>query len=647
MNENNNFKSKIIEEQTQTIRRHLQQTHSQSQRKPSLLNKTYFHNEMLQNPPENDVKNKTNDNFDENLSLINRLSNKSHFINPQDFKIIPDIRDKGKTFTMKQKLMPFNPKNKKVFSNFMPKKKDFYLTASINPLIKKREMKKCNSSENLNLNISNYKNNNIIDLIHEKEIQLCIDLIKTLPENKIKNIKNKNKGNSDFKNEETDNLIKLLKTFNINNVYTQRIIEDRILNKTIFNSEFNPLSTLNLSISTNYKTNNFPLNQIYKFNVSNFSNNKNFNNSSFSQKNNSSLVKNINESNSLNNNNSNSNNNELKKNINIGARSKLLKSISNKINNNSIIKGGHSIYSKNVYEPKNEINFHTGFVRAQKNIYDDVYSKYFKNKNRKRNEIKAKNFRKKLKEANKLSLPEIEEYKSIIKEIENRKNITLRKSKSVFDINMEKGDIVLKDQLIEELNNIYEGQKSTFLNSLKENFGDNEKIQIDLHKKEINENIRNINKIKRKQNSFVDGYSLFDGKINKQLKEYNYILGNRFHNRKQKEEKAEKLHEIYEEFENKINSYKKEILNQTNIYKQIYIPKFDIQKEENQNVNEIKIDENNYQYHKLNGNIILASRNDKIKQPKILSQNIYNKKEKIYNEYIDFRNKYNKKYLKD
>ena len=297
MNEDNNFKSKIIEEQTQTIRRHLQQTHSQSQRKPSLLNKTYFHNEMLQNPPENDVKNKTNDNFDENLSLINRLSNKSHFINPQDFKIIPDIRDKGKTFTMKQKLMPFNPKNKKVFSNFMPKKKDFYLTASINPLIKKREMKKCNSSENLNLNISNYKNNNIIDLIHEKEIQLCIDLIKTLPENKIKNIKNKNKGNSDFKNEETDNLIKLLKTFNINNVYTQRIIEDRILNKTIFNSEFNPLSTLNLSMSTNYKTNNFPLNQIYKFNVSNFSNNKNFNNSSFSQKNNSSLVKNINESN--------------------------------------------------------------------------------------------------------------------------------------------------------------------------------------------------------------------------------------------------------------------------------------------------------------------------------------------------------------
>ena len=72
------------------------------------------------------------------------------------------------------------------------------------------------------------------------------------------------------------------------------------------------------------------------------------------------------------------------------------------------------MYTKMLYDPRHEINFHTGFVRAQKNIYDDVYSKYLKsNKN---------NYRKKKKEANKLSLPEIEEYKSIIREIENQKS---------------------------------------------------------------------------------------------------------------------------------------------------------------------------------------------------------------------------------
>ena len=48
----------------------------------------------------------------------------------------------------------------------------------------------------------------------------------------------------------------------------------------------------------------------------------------------------------------------------------------------------------------------------------------------------------------------------------------------------------------------------------------------------------------------MDGYSIFDGKINKQLKEYNYILGNKFHDKEQKEEKADKLHDIYEEFPN-------------------------------------------------------------------------------------------------
>ena len=112
----------------------------------------------------------------------------------------------------------------------------------------------------------------------------------------------------------------------------------------------------------------------------------------------------------------NNNNNSLE-NANL-EKSKLMKSINNKNNNNNN-KFIHSSYNKMIYDPKNEINFHTGFVRSQKNIYDDVYSRYFKNN--KKNEIRIKNYRRKKEEANKLSLPEIEEYKSIIKEIENRK----------------------------------------------------------------------------------------------------------------------------------------------------------------------------------------------------------------------------------
>ena len=183
------------------------------------------------------------------------------------------------------------------------------------------------------------------------------------------------------------------------------------------------------------------------------------------------------------------------------------------------------------------------------------------------------------------------------------------------------------------------------MNSLKDNFGDNEKMVVDLHKKEINENIRNINKVKRKQNSFVDGYSLFDGKTNKILKEYNYILGNRFHDKEQKEEKAVKLHEIYEELENKINSYKNELLNEKNKYKQIFIPKIDFKKDNYKNLDDEKFDKNYYKNYVINGNNILGSINEKIKLPSKLSRNY--KKEKIYNDYINFKNQFNKKYIND
>ena len=175
-------------------------------------------------------------------------------------------------------------------------------------------------------------------------------------------------------------------------------------------------------------------------------------------------------------------------------------------------------------------------------------------------------------------MPEIEEYKSIIKDIENRRKRELRRSQSVLNLNRDKNDFVLKDQLVEKLNNLYNNQKNIFLNSLKDNFGDSEKFKVQSYKKEINENIRRINKIKREPNSFVDGYSLFDGRINKKLKQYNYILGNKFHDKDIKEEKAENYNEICQEFENKIKNYKNEILNEQKIYKQIFIPKIDLKK---------------------------------------------------------------------
>ena len=104
-------------------------------------------------------------------------------------------------------------------------------------------------------------------MIHEKEIQICQGLIKSLPQ-RVKNINKQNL--KKMYNKETDIYIKLIKTFNIDNINTQRIIEHQILNKdNNYNLEYNPLlSTLSLSMSTNYKTNNIPLTNFYKFNLS-------------------------------------------------------------------------------------------------------------------------------------------------------------------------------------------------------------------------------------------------------------------------------------------------------------------------------------------------------------------------------------------
>ena len=59
--------------------------------------------------------------------------------------------------------------------------------------------------------------------------------------------------------------------------------------------------------------------------------------------------------------------------------------------------------------------------------------------------------------------------KPIIKEIEKHKMRENRRNKSVI-FNKDKNDLIVKDQLLEELNGLYKEQKNMFLNSLKCNF---------------------------------------------------------------------------------------------------------------------------------------------------------------------------------
>ena len=158
-------------------------------------------------------------------------------------------------------------------------------------------------------------------------------------------------------------------------------------------------------------------------------------------------------------------------------------------------------------------------------------------------------------------------------------------------------------------------------------------------------NIQNINKIKREPHKFVDGYSLLDGTINKKLKQYNYILGNKFHDRNVKEEKAEKFYQISDEFENTIKNNREDLINEKNFYKQIFIPSLDFNKDKNEDMYpEEKIDFSNYKFEVINGNLTMGSdKVFKINNPQIYSEN--NNKEDInYNDYINFKNEYKNKY---
>ena len=323
----------------------------------------------------------------------------------------------------------------------------------------------------------------------------------------------------------------------------------KILNSDIVN---NPINNLSVSLSTNIKAKNILDNvNLYQDNKEVL--NKNLNNSSLDIKNNN-IIQNC--SNQLN--------------------ANLVKSASmNNIYKNKTIKGDNNFPLNNDNIAKNEINFHTGFVRTQKNIYSEALKSL-----RKKNFYKTKNVQRLKKDNGKLLLPEIEEYKTIINEIQNRKKKIQKKNQVINETKKDINEIELKDKLIDELQDIYKAQKNTFLNYVQKNLDREEKeIKYDPIKVEINNNINVINKIKRKQNYFVDGYSLFGNKINKRLNDFNYILGNKFYDREQKKEKEEKFYKCIEEFENKLKKYKSELSKEHKFYKKIFKQKIDFKKD--------------------------------------------------------------------
>ena len=640
MNESNNLKPIKYDDKIHSISKIIQH-------RPSLFNKTkldIFSNEKSQN--------EKNDNLEKSISLLKLFSNSSQYIKPANYNIYSDFAKKGKTtsFTVKNYLNPIqNTKTNSLYNN---KINNLYLTSyKIN---QNQKIKKCNSTYDL---IDKGRKSNMIDLIHEKEIGVCLNLIKSLNAKTRNRTKNLNIFKLN-KNEETNNLIKSIKFFTIDNITNQRIIEHQILNNNSYNpnlnSELNTLNnTLSLSMPTNYKTNNTNNKALINkntLNISNYTNNNNLNNSLITIKNYSTINKNLGGNNLININ--NSFNSVLNEN---NTKTKMKKSINNKINNIT----NNNIKKKLENYQKNSINFRTGFVRSKKNIYGDEYNNNFKNlKNS--NKIKIKDYKKKKEEANKLLLPEIEEFHSIIKDIKNRKSKTLRKKNSDLNVINDDNDLLLKDKLIDELNKIYLNQKNLFLKNLKENIS-NRKIYSELYRQEVNENIQDINKIKRGKNIYVDGYSLLDGKINQKLNQYNYILGNRFFDKDKKTEKVEKLCKISEEYENEIKKNENGIFQETNLYNQLYKPKFNFNKKD---IKEDLIDDIKLKMEKnipnkpnktntinsnfiSNSNITLNSSKsfkfDNMKNASISS----NQDDKVYNDYINFRRECKKKYSFD
>ena len=632
--------------------------------RPPLFSKTYFHNHIIKKPLVNSIKNSIIQNEEENsknnleksISLLRLFTNKSILFESKNDKIIPVIHKKGKTcsFRVKNDLYPL--KKKKESYNFSNNRNNhFYLTTSLNNLKKKKELKifkSVNDISKIKKNDCKIDKDNMIDLIHDKEINVCLDLIKSIDIN----TRNKENGFKTIDNysQETNDLIKIIKKFNIDNIANQRIIENQIIQYKNMKPEFNPLNTMSLSMSTtNYKTNNSKINNIinnnitlYKSNINHYKNNSkdpfislvnsnestininddNMNSNIFNiiNKKSSTTVNKINESSIMNNNSSFNINDKISK-------KKMIKSFSHNLNKIS----SKSLGKQFGHNKKGEINFQTGFVNSQQKTYDDPYTKFFNNK---RNKIKFEEFKKRKKEKNAISLPEIEEYKNIIKQIKTHKNRGINKSRSVHDFNQDSNEFVAKDRLIEELNNMFLNQKNIFLNNLKENYGENVKKPIDIYKENVNKNIKEINKFKRKINLYVDGYSLLDSTINKKINQYNYILGDKFHDKKEKEKKEKLFNLISDEYEKNIKNNKEELFNAKKKYDQYFVQKLQFNNEKKPQIDKLNLRMHKFEVVKDKHTIGLHE--DIKNNNNGNNENNLNNNDKMYNEFISFKNEY-------
>ena len=108
---------------------------------------------------------------------------------------------------------------------------------------KKKALKINRSSDNIE--DDKFKNKNMIDLMHNKEIQLCLNLIKNFPKESRKTNFNK------IRDSQTNVLINQIKSFNFENINNQRIVEKKVINDVDFDPETDNKFSCSLSMAPN------------------------------------------------------------------------------------------------------------------------------------------------------------------------------------------------------------------------------------------------------------------------------------------------------------------------------------------------------------------------------------------------------------
>lgn len=242
-------------------------------------------------------------------------------------------------------------------------------------------------------------------------------------------------------------------------------------------------------------------------------------------------------------------------------------SINNNINHNNInIKLLNSI---SLQYGNKKINRFFIPTRINSNKNNDINRKIYISPNKRKKEA---------------SLFEIEEYKNILKKINQKKGIDKEVDKipkKIINVDNLKREDFYKDVLERELRLILNNQRNIFIKDLIQKQKNKEKvIQNQLN---LNKFIRCISVNKKPTNNFIDGYSILEGK-NKQSEEYNNILGNHLYSKEQKLEKLIKYFRSIDEYEDKRKNNIEKLLKADNKYRQLFIPNIDLNKEKLENI---------------------------------------------------------------